>query len=118
MTRPPIRVPGFPEPPSNSQPPSEPSRSPSRARPPAPAAPPPTPVPVLDRRAGVRQLNVRVLIPLLQRYQRLLRTLEDEGFDTSMAELTQALLHHGPETPHDAKQVVRAWRRALDPDDA
>jgi hypothetical protein len=70
----------------------------------------------LDPRAGARQLNVRVLIPLLQHYQRLLRDLEAEGFRTSMTELTHALLHAGPATTTEARTTIRAWRRALDPD--
>jgi hypothetical protein len=106
VIREPIRVPGFPDaaaPPATIQPPA------------APARPDPEPT-QLDPRAGVRPLNVRVLIPLADRYRRLVRTLDDEGFPTSMAELTSALLHQGPATPDEARAAIRTWRRALDPD--
>ena len=72
--------------------------------------------PALSTRAGARQLNVRVLLPLRDRYKGLLRDLDDQGFDTTMSELVQALLHDGPVDADDAKRIVRKWRRALDPD--
>jgi hypothetical protein len=34
-----------------------------------------------------------------------------------MAELVQALLHAGPVTADGAKATIRAWRRALDPEE-
>ena len=94
---PPRRVPGFP----------------------APAAPPaarPAPVGVADRSAGSKPLNVRILIPLLQRYQQLVRELNDAGYRTSLAELIHALMHPGPSTPDEARALIRDWRRATDPD--
>jgi hypothetical protein len=93
----PIRVPGFPEP----------------AAPPPPAVVPPAPQ--LDRRAGSRQLNVRVLTPLLDRHKALIRALEDDGFETNLTEVVQALLHRVPDDPAEIRAAVRAWRRALDP---
>jgi hypothetical protein len=69
----------------------------------------------MNPRGGTRQLNVRVLAPLLARYKRLVRDLDDEGFDTSITELVHALLHAGPRTPTEARRAVRDWRRALDP---
>jgi hypothetical protein len=111
VTREPIRVPGFS--PTTPPPPPPPPPEPRPAQTPASPADNPT---QLDRRAGTRQLNVRVLLPLLRRYQQLLRALDDDGFDTSMAELVQALLHAGPSSVAEAKVTIRAWRRALDPD--
>jgi hypothetical protein len=52
---------------------------------------------------------------LLQRYQGLVRDLQDEGYDTSLAELTHALLHPRPQTADEARELIRAWRRAMDP---
>ncbi len=99
MTREPIRVPGFTT--------EDPEPIPPHGAPASRA---------LSPRVGAKQLNVRVLIPLHERYRRLLRELDDQGFDTSMSELVQALLHGGPVDADDAKRIVRAWRRALDPD--
>ena len=96
----PMRVPGFPEP----------------AAPPPAAAVPPAPTPQLDRRAGSRQLNVRVLTPLLDRHKALIRALDDNGFETNLTELVQSLLHRAPDDPSEMRATVRAWRRALDPD--
>ena len=85
------RVPGF----------AQPSASPSETTPGLTSRSPMAPA-ALDPRAGTRQLNVRVLAPLLARYKRLVRDLEDEGFETSTTELVHALLHllghdHGAE---------------------
>jgi hypothetical protein len=99
MTREPIRVPGFPSEETAAS-------SPGESR----------PQPALSTRAGAKQLNVRILLPLRERYKRLLRDLDDQGFDTTMSELVQALLHDGPTATDDAKRLIRKWRRALDPD--
>ncbi len=54
------------------------------------------------------------MAPLLLRYKRLLRDLDDEGFDSTLTELVHALLHEGPGTPDEARELVRRWRRTLD----
>jgi hypothetical protein len=95
----PMRVPGFPEP----------------AAPPAAAAGAPA-APQFDRRAGSRQLNVRVLTPLLDRHKALIRALDDDGFETNLTEVVQALLHGVPDDPGEIRRAVRAWRRTLDPE--
>ncbi len=104
--RSPDRVPGFPSPVGES---SEATRVSSVANASARRE-------GLDPRGGTRQLNVRVLAPLLERYKRLVRDLEDEGFETSVTELVHALLLAGPESCEEARQAVRGWRRALDPE--
>lgn len=68
-------------------------------------------------KAGTRQLNVRVLAPLSGRYKRLVRDLDDGGFETSLTKLTHALLYAGPQTPEQARRAVKHWRRALDSPD-
>jgi len=73
--------------------------------------------PTLNSRAGTRQINVRVLAPLLVHYKTLLRDLDDDGFETSLTELMHALLYAGPRTPDQARRAVRQWRRVLDPPD-
>jgi hypothetical protein len=100
-----MRVPGFDAPDATAAP-ALPPPLPRGPRPPA----------ELSARSGAKQLNVRVLLPLHHRYRRLLRELDDEGFDTSMSELVQSLLHSGPADADDAKRLIRSWRRALDPD--
>jgi len=103
--RTPDRVPGFSAP--ASQPTgSSPTATESSAS-----------LPALDLKAGTHQLNVRVLAPLLGHYKKLVRDLEDDGFDTSLTELMHALLHAGPRTPEQARRAVRQWRRVLDPPD-
>ena len=72
--------------------------------------------PTLDRRAAVKPLNVRIVLPLLQRYQQLVRELNDAGYATSLAELMHALMLRGPTTPAEARALIRDWRRATDPD--
>ena len=57
----------------------------------------------LDVRAGTRPLSVRVLVPLLTRYKRLVRDLDDEGFETTLTEVVHALLLAGPDTPAEAR---------------
>jgi hypothetical protein len=57
-----------------------------------------------------------VMAPLLARYKRLVRDLDDEGFDTTVTELVHALLESGPATPAEARALVRQWRRVLDGD--
>lgn len=98
MTRPPApRVPGFPAPP---RPPAQPT----------------TALNAIDPHAGVRQLNVRVLMPLLAKLRRLIRELDDAGFRTNLTEVVQAILHRTPDDPTDLRAAVRDWRHALDPD--
>ncbi len=70
----------------------------------------------IDPRAGTRQLNVRVLTPLLERHKRLIRELDDTGFRTNLTEVVQAVLHQVPADPAEVRAAVRVWRRALDPD--
>lgn len=72
--------------------------------------------PTLDRRAAVKPLNVRIVLPLLQRYQRLVRELNVAGYATSLAELMHALMLPGPTTAAEARALIRDWRRATDPD--
>jgi hypothetical protein len=70
----------------------------------------------LSRRTPTRPLSVRVMAPLVARYKRLARDLDDEGFDTTVTELVHALLESGPATPDEARALVRRWRRILDGD--
>ena len=72
--------------------------------------------PTLDRRAPVKPLNVRIALPLLARYQQLVRDLNDAGYATSLAELMHALMLRGPATADEARALIRDWRRATDPD--
>jgi hypothetical protein len=90
-----VRVPGFPD---------------------SVAAPAGEPEPTLElhRRAATKPLSVRLMAPLLLRYKRLLRDLDDEGFDSTLTELVHALLHQGPRTTDEAREVVKRWRRTLD----
>ena len=60
--------------------------------------------------AASRQFNIRLLVPLHDRYVRLVRALADAGFETTATELTHALFHEGPSTVDDAKALVRRWR--------
>lgn len=83
-------------------------------RPPRPAAEV-APAPAIDPRGGTRQLNVRVLTPLLERQKRLIRELEDAGFRTNLTEVVQAILHRSDDAA-DVRAAVRDWRRALDPE--
>ena len=57
---------------------------------------------------------MRILLPLLQRYQHLVRDLDDAEFDTSLAELMHALMYPGPEDAAEARQLIREWRRAME----
>jgi len=111
----PARVPGFPDPATQPAAPADPS-VPAPASPAAPAPAPVSSAPPerLHPRAGTRQLNVRVLAPLLQRYKRLLRDLDDDGFETNLTEVIHALLHQGPSDADAVRAAVRAWRRTLD----
>ncbi len=54
------------------------------------------------------------MAPLLARYKRLLRDLDDEEFDTTLTELVHGLLLTGQTTSADARELVRLWRRTLD----
>ena len=54
------------------------------------------------------------MAPLLGRYKRLLRDLDDEGFETTLTELVHALMLTGPATTDEARELVRQWRRTLD----
>lgn len=78
--------------------------------------------PLADRRASEldaapyegapsRQFNTRLLVPLHERYARLVRQLADEGFETTVTEIVHALFHEGPTSPESAKALVRRWRR-------
>lgn len=101
------RVPGFPD------------ASATASQPIADATPAATSEPArrsveLDQRAGTRQLNVRVLTPLLGRYKRMLRELEDDGFKTNLTEIVHALLLEGPSEASELRDAVRAYRRTLD----
>ena len=62
--------------------------------------------------APTRQFNTRLLLPLHERYARLARRLEDEGFDTTVTEIVHALLHEGPTDLDETEALVRRWRRA------
>ena len=99
----PRRIPGFPPP----EPAADLAATPPVLRDTEPA---------LDRRAPAKQLNVRIVMPLLQRYHRLVRELDDAGYSTSLAELMHALMLPGPTTPAEARALIREWRRATDPD--
>ena len=83
-----------------------------------PSAPQAEPAPRADaplsRRAGTRQLNLRLLLAVHERYRRLLRDCEEADFETSLTELVHALLYEGPKEPGEARQLVRRWRQALD----
>ena len=99
----PRRIPGFPPP----EPAAEPDTTPPVVR---------EAEPVLDRRAPAKQLNVRIVLPLLQRYHQLVRELNDDGHATSLAELMHAVMLPGPTTASEARLLIRDWRRATDPD--
>lgn len=60
--------------------------------------------------APSRQFNTRLLVPLHERYGRLVRALKDEGFDCTVTELVHGLLHEGPTTTRQARDLVRRWR--------
>ena len=95
LPRRPARVPGFVAPQeTNAVPPAEPT-SPDWST------------------AGSRQVNLRLRIPLHQRYRRLLRELDAEDFSTSLSEIVHALLDQGPPDTSAAKDVVRQWRRKV-----
>jgi hypothetical protein len=99
----PRRVPGFPPPEQLAEPADEKPVVHDGA-------------PAIDRRAAVKPLNVRIALPLLQRYQQLVRDLNDAGYATSLAELMHALMLPGPNTAAEARALIRDWRRATDPD--
>jgi hypothetical protein len=107
VTRPamrtPARVPGFAT-----------QNEPTPADATCPAASSPTAS--LSTRAGTRQLNLRLLLPLHERYRRLVRECDDVGIDTSMTEVIHALLYGGPTDLDGTRQLIRAWRRARDGD--
>lgn len=94
------RIPGFPPPSAEPTPPTATS-APARR---------------LDPRAGTKQLNVRVLTPLRDRYADLLRELEAAGFETTITEVVQAVLHDLADDPRRLRSLIRAWRRTVDPD--
>lgn len=60
--------------------------------------------------AASRQFNTRLLIPLHDRYARVVRALKDEGFDTTVTEVVHALLDEGPRGTEEVKSLVRRWR--------
>ena len=64
-----------------------------------------------SRRAGTRQLNLRVAVLLHERYRCLLRSCEDAGLDTSLTEILHALLYEGPETVEGVRELLSRWRR-------
>jgi hypothetical protein len=66
--------------------------------------------------AGTTSLNVRILVPLHNRYRKLVRELEDEGYKSSATELFHALLHFGPSDTAEARELLRSWRSVLDAD--
>lgn len=66
--------------------------------------------------AGTTSLNVRILVPLHDRYRRLVRELEDEGYKSSATEIFHALLHFGPSGTDEARELLRSWRAVLDAD--
>jgi hypothetical protein len=101
------RVPGFPQPSSDRAPDPTPEQ---------PAQIPPVQGPVFDRRAGTKQLNVRLVVELLDRYRGLARSLVDRGYETTLSELIHAVLLSGPSNPEEARSFIREWRRAMDPD--
>ena len=72
------------------------------------------PVVPLSRRGGTKQLNLRLLVGLDDRYRGLLRECKDAGINTSMTELVHALLHEGPSDVGDVRILLRRWRPALD----
>jgi hypothetical protein len=62
--------------------------------------------------APSRQFNTRLLVPLHERYARLVRQLADDGFETTVTEIVHALFHEGPSDPAEARALVRRWRVA------
>lgn len=58
---------------------------------------------------------MRLLEPLHARYMQLVRDLDDDGYRTSLTEVTHALLDAGPTHPDEVRQLVRAWRRCREP---
>lgn len=87
---------------------------------PAPPARPAPPIPASAPRdpyagAGTKQVNTRLLEPLHTRFVLLVRQLDDEGYRTSLTEILHALLEEGPDTPDEARELVRRWRRRREP---
>jgi hypothetical protein len=60
--------------------------------------------------ARSRQFNVRLLDPLKDRYEHLVRELGDEGIATSVTEMLHALMHEGPKTADEARALLQRWR--------
>jgi hypothetical protein len=60
--------------------------------------------------ARSRQFNVRLLDPLKDRYEHLVRELGDEGISTSVTEMLHALMHEGPKTADEARALLQRWR--------
>jgi hypothetical protein len=98
----------------HAKPPSAAEESPQPAA--AEAQPQPTPS-NNDPYAGAssRQVNVRWLEPLYNRYAALVTELAAEGYKTTLTELLHALLDAGPTTPTEARQLVRTYRRRREP---
>ncbi len=73
-------------------------------------APEPSAAPNPYEGAPSRQFNTRLLVPLHERYARLVRALKDEGFETTTTEVVHALLDEGPRGTDQARALVRRWR--------
>jgi hypothetical protein len=62
--------------------------------------------------AATRQVNVRILIPLINRYEGLAHELRagEPAVRTTVTELVHAQLHRGPGTAEEARELLREWR--------
>lgn len=67
------------------------------------------------RDAKTMTLHVQVPQPLHTRYGRMIADLKfDEQFKTNLTEVTNALLHEGPSTGSELRELVERWREATE----
>lgn len=60
--------------------------------------------------AASRQVNVRMPLPLIEHYERLVAELKAEGAKVTLTELLCSQLDQGPTSTTQARARVRAWR--------
>jgi hypothetical protein len=62
--------------------------------------------------ARARHFNIRLMDPLRDRYNGLVRELSDQGVDTNVSELMHALMAEGPQQADEARALLQRWRIA------
>lgn len=70
-------------------------------------------IPARNPYAGARsrQFNFRMLDPLKDRYDSIVRELADQGVkNPSVTELLHALMDEGPQNADDARALLQRWR--------